>query len=237
MLKVQDLTAGYTAGDVLHEISLHVDNSEIVAILGPNGAGKSTLLRTLVGLLRPRRGSVWFEGQRIDGENPENILERGIALVPEGRRIFAGLTVLENLLMGAYLESKREMIEERWSDMYRRFPVLAERRHQTGETLSGGEQQQLAIARALMSGPRMILLDEPSLGLAPSLVHTVMQLLRELREDGLTVLLVEQNIHEALELADRAYVMMSGTIRIEGTSAELRARGLELKQAYLGEDV
>ena len=234
MLEVQSLTAGYGSIDVLHQISLHVDASEIVAVLGANGAGKSTLLRTLVGLLHPRSGSVWFEGQRIDREPPENILRRGIALVPEGRRIFAGLTVLENLLMGAYLEPRRAVIEERCSNIYKRFPVLEERRHQLGETLSGGEQQQLAIARALMSQPRLLLLDEPSLGLAPGLVHTVMDLLRDLREDGLTVLLVEQNVQEALKVADRVYVMAAGTIQIEGDAAELRAGGLDLERAYLG---
>lgn len=234
MLEVQSLTAGYGSVDVLHQISLHVDAGEIVAVLGANGAGKSTLLRTLVGLLHPRLGSVRFEGQGIDREPPENILRRGVALVPEGRRIFVGLTVLENLLMGAYLEPRRAVIEERCSDIYKRFPVLEERRHQLGETLSGGEQQQLAIARALMSQPRMLLLDEPSLGLAPGLVHTVMGLLRDLREDGLTVLLVEQNVQEALKVADRVYVMASGTIQIEGDAAELKAGGLELERAYLG---
>jgi branched-chain amino acid transport system ATP-binding protein len=234
MLEVDSLTVGYGSGDVLHGVSLHVDAGEIVAVLGANGAGKSTLLRTLVGILHPRRGAVRFEGEKIDRDPPEKILRRGIALVPEGRRIFVGLTVLENLLMGAYREPRRAIIEERRADIYKRFPVLEERRHQLGETLSGGEQQQLAIARALMSQPRMLLLDEPSLGLAPALVHAVMRLLQDLREDGLTVLLVEQNVQEALKVADRVYVMTSGAIQIEGHAAELRAGGLELERAYLG---
>jgi branched-chain amino acid transport system ATP-binding protein len=236
MLETRALTARYKSADVLHDIDIRVETGEIVAILGANGAGKSTLLRALVGLLHPRQGSVWFDGQQIDSESPEAILGRGMALVPEGRRIFVGLTVLENLRMGAYTERRKEVVEERFAAVYERFPMLAERRRQMGETLSGGEQQQLAIARALMSEPRMLLLDEPSLGLAPHLVHMVMALLRDLREDGLTVLLVEQDIHEALALADRAYVMASGRIEVEGTATKLRGLGLELERSYLGED-
>lgn len=200
-----------------------------------NGAGKSTLLGIVSGLLKPRNGSVWFEEQQIDGDPPEDILKRGIATVPERRRIFAGLTVQENLRMGAYIERKQEVIEEMLATVYKRFPVLQARSGQKGETLSGGEQQQLAIARALMSRPRLLLLDEPSIGLAPKLVQNVMDLLQDLREDGLTILLVEQNIHEALAIADRAYVMASGRIEVEGTASDLRERGLELEESYLGE--
>jgi branched-chain amino acid transport system ATP-binding protein len=236
MLEVRGLTAGYGPVEVLHEISLRVDAGEIVAVLGPNGAGKSTLLRTLVGLLRPRRGEVWFDGQQIDGQAPEDILRLGIGLVPEGRRVFQGLTVLENLRMGAYLERRREAVDERLSSAFEQFPVLAERRHQMAGTLSGGEQQQLAIARALMSRPTMILLDEPSLGLAPVLVAEVFDLIQDLRRDGLTIMLVEQSIHQALEVSDRAYVLASGSIQLEGTAAELRATGLQMEKAYLGGD-
>ncbi len=234
MLEVQDLTAGYGPVDVLHEIALHVEAGEIVAVLGPNGAGKSTLLKTLVGLVEPRRGTVRFSGQPITGMSPEQILSRGLALVPEGRGIFAGLTVFENLKVGAYLERSQKAIADRLARVYERFPVLEQRHAQMAVTLSGGEQQQLAIARALMSGPRMLMLDEPSLGLAPSLVQKVMDLLQELRQDGLTVLLVEQNIHQALKVSDRVYVMASGAIQFEGISAEFREKGLELEQAYLG---
>jgi branched-chain amino acid transport system ATP-binding protein len=235
MLEVKALTAGYGAANVLRDIHLHVDRGEIVAVLGANGAGKSTLLGIISGLLQPRQGSVWFEEQRIDGKRPEDILKQGIACVPERRRIFAGLTVQENLRMGAYIERKKELIEERLAAIYNRFPVLMERSRQMGETLSGGEQQQLAIARALMSQPQLLLLDEPSIGLAPNLVQVVMDLLRDLREDGLTILLVEQNIHEALEIADRAYVIASGKIEVEGTASELKEMALELEKSYLGE--
>lgn len=235
MLEVKTITAGYGSANVLHDVQLHVNTGEIVAVLGANGAGKSTLLGIISGLLQPRGGSVWFEEQRIDGERPEDILKRGIACVPERRRIFAGLTVKENLRMGAYIERDKEIIEERLEAIYKRFPVLSARSRQMGETLSGGEQQQLAIARALMSQPRLLLLDEPSIGLAPNLVQVVMDLLLDLREDGQTILLVEQSIHEALEIANRAYVMASGKIEVEGTASELRERGLELEQSYLGE--
>lgn len=234
MLEVQDLTAGYGPLDVLHKIALHVEVGEIVAVLGPNGAGKSTLLKTLVGLIEPRRGTVRFDGQPITGMSPEQILSRGLALVPEGRGIFAGLTVFENLQVGAYLERSQKAIADRLAKVYERFPVLEQRHAQMAVTLSGGEQQQLAIARALMSGPRMLMLDEPSLGLAPGLVQKVMDLLQELRQDGLTVLLVEQNIHQALKVSDRVYVVASGAIQFEGVSAEFREKGLELEQAYLG---
>lgn len=235
MLNVKAITAGYGAADVLHDVELHVDKGEIVALLGANGAGKSTLLKIITGLLQPRQGSIWFEDQQIDGKRPEDLLRRGIACVPERRRIFAGLTVLENLQMGAYIERRKEVIEEKLTAVYERFPVLKDRSRQQGETLSGGEQQQLAIARALMSQPRLLLLDEPSIGLAPNLVHSVMDLLTDLRDDGLTILLVEQNIHDALEIADRAYVIASGSIEIEGSAEELREKGLELEQTYLGE--
>lgn len=234
MLLVEDLTAGYGPVDVLRGISLHVAHGEIVAVVGPNGAGKSTLLKTLVGLVEPRRGTVYFAGKTIKGLPPERILARGLALVPEGRGIFAGLSVLENLKVGAYLEGDQQQIEKRLDYIYGRFPVLSRRKLQSAITLSGGEQQQLAIARALMSGPQMLMLDEPSLGLAPNLVHSVMELLTELRQEGLTVLLVEQNIQQALAVSDRVYVMASGAVQLEGRSRELRERGLELEKTYLG---
>jgi branched-chain amino acid transport system ATP-binding protein len=235
MLNIKTITAGYGAADVLHGVQMHVNQGEIVALLGANGAGKSTLLKIITGLLQPRKGSVWFEDYQINGQRPEDLLRKGIACVPERRRIFAGLTVLENLKMGAYIERRKEVIEENLKAVYERFPVLKERSHQQGETLSGGEQQQLAIARALMSQPKLLLLDEPSIGLAPNLVHSVMDLLCDLRDDGLTMLLVEQDIHDALEIADRGYVIASGNIEIEGTAEELKEKGLELEQTYLGE--
>ncbi|MBW3592068.1 MAG: ABC transporter ATP-binding protein [Actinobacteria bacterium] len=233
-LAVRDLRSGYGAVEVLRGVDLHVAAGEIVAVLGPNGAGKSTLLRTLVGLNRPR-GEILLGGERIDGEAPEQILARGMALVPEGRRLFAGMTVLENLRMGAYLERDGSAIEERFEDVFRRFTVLRERRGQLAGTLSGGEQQQLAIARALMGGPRIILLDEPSLGLAPVLIRVVFDLIEELRASGLTVLLVEQNARQALELADRAYVLSTGLMQVEGESARDLAGRRDIEQAYFGE--
>jgi branched-chain amino acid transport system ATP-binding protein len=233
-LAVRDLHSGYGAVEILSGVELHVDAGEIVAVLGPNGAGKSTLLRTLVGLNRPR-GEILLGGERIDGKAPEEILARGMALVPEGRRLFAPMTVSENLRMGAYLERDTSTIEERLEDVFGRFTVLRERREQLAGTLSGGEQQQLAIARALMGGPRIILLDEPSLGLAPVLVRVVFDLVEELRASGLTVLLVEQNVHKALRLADRAYVLSAGRMRVHGESArDLAGRG-DLERAYFGD--
>jgi branched-chain amino acid transport system ATP-binding protein len=234
-LVVRDLHSGYGAAEVLHGVSLQIEAGEIVTVLGPNGAGKSTLLRTLVGLNRPR-GEIVLAGERIDGKPPEEILARGLALVPEGRRLFAGMTVLENLRMGAYLERDDSLVESRVEDVFGRFPVLRDRRQQGAGTLSGGEQQQLAIARALMGDPRVMLLDEPSLGLAPVLVKVVFELIAELRAGGLTVLLVEQNAHHALELADRAYVLATGQVQVEGESArELAGTRQQLEKAYFGE--
>ena len=234
MLKVEALTVTYGPVEVLHGISLQVEAGEIVSVLGPNGAGKSTLLRTVVGLLRPRRGAIWFEGARLDGQAPEHITKRGIVLVPEGRRVFAGLTVLENLRLGAYIEPKAEVIAASLAAVFEQFPILAERRHQVAGTLSGGQQQQLAIARALMSRPRLMLLDEPSLGLAPLLVEAILELIQKLRDQGLTMILVEQNVHQALEISDRAYVLASGVVQLEGEAAQLLQTGLELERAYLG---
>lgn len=235
-LAVRDVRAGYGAVEVLRGVSLHVGAGEIVVVLGPNGAGKTTLLRTLVGLNRARAGEIVLAGERIEREAPESILARGMALVPEGRRLFGGLTVLENLRMGAYLERDQAVVDERLDDVFTRFPVLADRRGQLGGTLSGGEQQQLAIARALMASPRIVLLDEPSLGLAPLLVQVVFDLIEELRAGGLTVLLVEQNVHQALALADRAYVLSTGTVRVEGESArDLAGTREQLERAYFGE--
>jgi branched-chain amino acid transport system ATP-binding protein len=234
MINIFNLVAAYGAVEVLHRISLHLDPGEIVAVLGPNGAGKSTLLKTIMGLLHPRSGEISFEEKRIDRLPPEDILLRGIALVPEGRRIFGGLTVLENLRLGAYTQPNPRGVEQRLNSMFERFSILADRRHQTAGTLSGGEQQQLAIARALMSNPKVILLDEPSLGLAPVLVEKVFALLKELRTSELSMLLVEQNTHQALDITDRAYVLTNGVIHAEGTGKEFLKGGLELERAYFG---
>ncbi|OGO62130.1 MAG: ABC transporter ATP-binding protein [Chloroflexi bacterium RBG_19FT_COMBO_47_9] len=234
MIETQELVAGYGPVNVLQKVSIKVQPKEIVAVIGPNGAGKSTLLKTLVGLIEPRLGTIRYDGKPITGITPEKALLLGLALVPEGRGILSGLTVYENLLIGAYVEKNKKIISERISDVYARFPVLAERSNQIAVTLSGGEQQQLAIARALMSAPKMLMLDEPSLGLAPNLVQKVMDLLCDLRADGITVLLVEQNITQALAISDRVYVMSTGKILFEGPSAKFIGKNEELEQAYLG---
>lgn len=234
MIETEELVAGYGPVNVLQKVSIKVQPKEIVAVIGPNGAGKSTLLKTLVGLIEPRLGTIRYDGKPITGLTPEKALLLGLALVPEGRGILSGLTVYENLLIGAYVEKNKKNISDRISNVYARFPVLAERNNQIAVTLSGGEQQQLAIAHALMSGPKMLMLDEPSLGLAPNLVQKVMDLLCELRADGITVLLVEQNITQALAISDRVYVMSTGKILFEGPSAKFIGKNEELEQAYLG---
>ena len=216
---------------------MSVDKGFTIAVLGPNGAGKSTLLKTIIGLIAPRSGTVYFEGQSIEKAPPEIVLEKGLALVPEGRRVFARLTVLENLKMGAYLAREAATVQQSLDYVYHLFPKLKERHKQLAGTLSGGEQQQLAIARALMSRPKMLLLDEPSLGLAPVIVAIVIDLIRSLKSEGLTIILVEQNIHQALEISERAYVLANRSIRIEGAAAELRSTGLDLERAYLGDHV
>lgn len=234
MLNISDLTSGYGPIEVIHNLSLNVNQGEIVAVLGPNGAGKSTLLKTIVGLISPRNGGILFQDRPIERQTPERVLERGIALVPEGRRVFAGLTVLENLQMGAYLERETARIRDRIDYTFDLFPRLKDRHRQLAGTLSGGEQQQLAIARALMSSPKMLLLDEPSLGLAPVIVEVVIDLINSLRKDGLTIILVEQNIHQALEISDRAYVLVNGSIKLSGNANELLETGLDMEKAYLG---
>jgi branched-chain amino acid transport system ATP-binding protein len=201
-------------------------------VLGPNGAGKTTLMRTIVGLNRARAGSVLFDGEAIENRPPEDVLAKGIALVPEGRRIFADLSVLENLRMGGYVERDNAVLQERLERTFELFPVLAERHEQVAGTMSGGQQQQLAIARALMSEPRMVLLDEPSLGLAPVLVERVFELIEDMRRRGITVVLVEQNVHQALKSADRVYLLTSGTVVSHGAASEFRRQHLEA--AYLG---
>jgi branched-chain amino acid transport system ATP-binding protein len=216
----------------IREVSLEVAPGEIVAALGPNGAGKTTLLRTLAGALKPQRGSVVFDGGALTGLAPEAVVRRGVALVPEGRHVFPHLTVQENLTIGGIARTDHDELRadtERW---LARFPILGERAGQFAGTLSGGEQQQLAIARALMSRPRMLLLDEPSLGLAPIFVDRIFELIEELRADGVTVLLVEQNVHRALEVADRAYVLSVGSVVASGPTDQL-VEG-ELERSYLG---
>jgi branched-chain amino acid transport system ATP-binding protein len=232
MLDVDGLSTRYGAITALRGASLHVGTGEVVALIGPNGAGKTTLLNTIGGLLRPAAGRVRVDGKDVTRCPPETMLRHGVALVPEHRRLFRDLTVEENLLLGGILVSagaRRERVEE----LMARFPVLATKRNIQAGFLSGGEGQQLAIARALMSDPKLLLMDEPALGLAPVLVDLLMRLIVELRDGGRTILIVEQNVAKVLEVADRAYVMRTGEIVEDGTAAELGAR-TDLFAAYLG---
>jgi branched-chain amino acid transport system ATP-binding protein len=232
LLSVDGITVGYGAVIALRDVSLEVGRGEIVAALGPNGAGKTTLLRTLAGALRPKRGSVAFDEATLTGLAPEAVVRRGVALVPEGRRVFPALTVEENLAIGGIARQDRDALRADTDRWLGRFPILGERVHQLAGTLSGGEQQQLAIARALMSRPRLLLLDEPSLGLAPIFVDRIFELIAELRSEGVTVLVVEQNVHRALEVADRAYVLSVGHVVASGATDQL-IEG-ELERSYLG---
>jgi branched-chain amino acid transport system ATP-binding protein len=233
LLRIADLEAGYGAIVALRGVCLEVRPGEIVTLIGSNGAGKSTLLRTVSGLIRPRMGSVCFDGRDITALRPERIVGLGVCHVPEGRRIFANLSVLENLQMGGYVRRGGEAASlERVLAL---FPRLRERLKQAGGTLSGGEQQMLAIGRALMAQPRLLLLDEPSLGLAPRLVQQIFEIVKTINADGTTVVLVEQNAHQALRIATRAYVLETGSLVLEGSAAELAADP-RVRRAYLGEE-
>jgi branched-chain amino acid transport system ATP-binding protein len=233
LLTLEGVTVAYGAVEVLHDISLRVDEGEMVCLLGANGAGKSTTVRTISGLLRPTAGSITFLGERLDGRPAHVVLTRGIAQCPEGRRIFPEMTVRENLEMGAYVRGGAGARPDDLARAFHHFPRLEERAGQLGGTLSGGEQQMLAIARALMSGPKLLLLDEPSLGLAPTMVATVFRVIREIRRQGVTVLMVEQNAALALQMADRAYVMESGRIALGGPAKDL-LHNADIRRAYLG---
>ena len=232
ILKVENMNVYYGAIHAIKGISFHVDQGEVVTLIGANGAGKSTTLQTVSGLLRSRTGSIQFCGENISNVPSHKIVEKGLAQVPEGRRIFLQMSVEENLEMGAYTQSSAG-VDADLEKVYAQFPRLKERRRQIAGTLSGGEQQMLAIGRALMSHPRLLMLDEPSMGLAPILVEQIFDIIRQLHKEGTTILLVEQNAQMALSVADRAYVMETGKITHSGTGAELAASD-EVKKAYLG---
>jgi len=234
MLTLENISVSYGAIRALKGVSMHVEQGEVVTLIGANGAGKTTTLRTVTGLLSPTEGRILFEGQEISGKPTHQLVARGISMSPEGRGVFANLTVRENLMMGAYLKKNKAEIAEDLQRGFRMFPRLKEREAQKAGTLSGGEQQMLAMARALMSRPRLLLLDEPSLGLAPLVVHTIFEAIEEIRGKGTTILLVEQNAHAALGHSDRAYVLETGRIVMEGASKELAADP-RIKEAYLGE--
>jgi len=233
MLALAAVTAGYGAFTALWDVSLRVEAGEAVAVVGPNGAGKTTLLRAISGLIAPRAGSVVFEGAELAGHPPYDIVAHGIAHVPEGRRLFPQLTVAENLKMGAYLPSARARFRESLERVYALFPALAERPRQRAGSLSGGEQQMLAVGRALMSRPKLILLDEPSMGLAPVMVLRLFDLIRRVREEGYTILVVEQNVRQVLKLVDRAYLLEVGRIKMEGRAADLAEQDF-VRKAYVG---
>jgi branched-chain amino acid transport system ATP-binding protein len=233
LLDVENLSVFYGSIEALRGISLRVDEGEVVTLIGANGAGKSTTLRTISGLIDPKRGSIRFAGQAIQGWAPHRVVKCGLVQVPEGREIFANLTVDENLQLAAFLRKDKAAIRTDRERALNLFPRVRERLRQQAGTLSGGEQQMLAIARALVARPKLLMLDEPSLGLAPQLVRSIFQVIREINREGTTILLVEQNANMALQVANRAYVIEVGEIRMEGAAAELAASD-EVRKAYLG---
>jgi branched-chain amino acid transport system ATP-binding protein len=232
MLKLESVDVSYGHVDALRALSIEVRDGELVALLGANGAGKSSALMAISGIVRPRSGSMRYEGVDLAKASPFAIVALGLIHCPEGRRIFGGLSVLENLRMGAVRRADKDGVRRDMEWVFALFPVLAQRRHQSGATLSGGEQQMLAIGRALMAEPRLLMLDEPSLGLAPIVVQAIFRVIRELHAKGVTILLVEQNVRQALAVADRAYVLSAGKVALAGTGAQLRSAP-ELEQAYL----
>ncbi|SFC89204.1 ABC transporter ATP-binding protein [Clostridium uliginosum] len=236
MIKIDNLVVSYGGIEALKGISLEVPSGKIVTLVGANGAGKSTTLKSIVGLVKPKSGSIDYEGIDLTKLNTENMVKKGIALVPEGRRVFADLTVLENLKIGAYSRKDRTGISEDLEKVYSLFPRLKERTWQAAGTLSGGEQQMLAIGRALMSRPKLIMMDEPSLGLAPIIVKELFGIIKKINEEGMTVLLIEQNANAALKIADIGYIMETGRITLKGTGNKL-LNNEEIKKAYLGESL
>ncbi len=234
MLKIKSVHTYYGNIHALKGVSLHIRRGEIVALIGANGAGKTTLVRSLCGFIHPRRGAIEFENEDITGCAAESLVRRGIALVPEGRQIFATLNVETNLEMGGFIHHRQKArVRSEMNALYRRFPILSERRRQLAGTLSGGEQQMLAISRALMSRPRLLVLDEPSMGLAPLVIREIFQIIRGLREGGTTILLIEQNARAALAIADRGYVLETGKVVLQGEGRMLLEHQ-EVQRAYLG---
>ena len=233
LLRAENLTAGYGKMPILHGVTLEVRHGEMVSVIGPNGAGKSTSFKTIVGFLRPTSGRVMFDGQDITGLRPDQVLQIGLAYVPQGRIVFPQMTVLENLEMGAYIERNSARIRAALERIYEVFPILADRRRQRAGTMSGGEQQMVAIGRALMTTPKLVLLDEPSLGLAPKFVSIIFERLTEMKRAGYTLMVVEQNAARALAVADRGYVLELGKNRFEGSGQSLLGDP-EVKRLYLG---
>jgi len=233
MLEVKDLVVSYSGVPALFGVSLHVAEGEVVSVVGSNGSGKSTLLRTLSGLLKPDSGQITLNGQMLNNRPAHEIVQKGAVMVPEGRLLFGKMTIFQNLMMGAYQLSDKQEIANRLEKVYAIFPRMKEREKQLAGTLSGGEQQMVAIARGLMSSPRLLMMDEPSLGLAPIMVKEMFRMIRDIKATGVTILLVEQRLQEALTLSDRAYVLQTGKIVMEGLGSEL-IKSPAVKQAYLG---
>lgn len=233
LLEVKDLVVNYGAIEALHGVSLNINEGELVAVVGHNGAGKSTLLNTISGVLHPTSGQVKWQGEVVSGLSSDKILRKGISMVPEGRRVFADSSVFDNIQIGAYIRDDSSEINKDIEKYMDRFPILRERRNQKAGLMSGGEQQMLAIVRALMCRPKLLLLDEPSLGLSPVIIKEVYESIREIRSNGTTVLLVEQNAKKALSVSDRAYVLVNGVITMEGKSSDL-AKDPAVQKAYLG---
>jgi branched-chain amino acid transport system ATP-binding protein len=233
MLEVENVSAAYGLVQILWDVSFHIKEKEIVSVIGPNGAGKTTLVKTVMGLLPAKNGTIRFKGENIEKLRPYEIVKKGVTLIPEGREIFPKMTVEENMLLGAYTINDKNAVKESKERIYQIFPVLKKKEKDLAQTLSGGEQQMLVICRSLMSNPELLILDEPSLGLAPILVGKVLDTLRKINEEGVTVLLVEQNIRDSLNIADRGYVLEKGKIIIEGKGRELLSND-HIKEVYLG---
>lgn len=233
MLEVENVSAAYGMVQILRDVSFKVNEKEIVSIIGPNGAGKTTLVKTIMGLVKPKSGSIKFKGEAISGMNTYDIVKKGVTMIPEGREIFPRLTVEENLMLGAYSINDKAKVKETKERSFNIFPVLKKKEKALAQTLSGGEQQMLVICRSLMSNPQLLILDEPSLGLAPIIVEKVLDTVRTINDEGVTVLLVEQNIHDSLLVADRGYVLEQGKVILEGNSRELLSNS-HIKEVYLG---
>ena len=233
MLDIENVSAAYGMVQILRDVSFHVEEKEIISIIGPNGAGKTTLVKTIMGLLHPKNGTIRFKGENIEKLPPYEIVKKGLILIPEGRDIFPRMTVEENLKLGAYTANGKSNINEAKEKVYQIFPVLKKKQKALAQTLSGGEQQMLVICRSLMANPQLLILDEPSLGLAPIIVEKVLDTVRKINEEGVTILLVEQNIRDSLDIADRGYVLEQGKIILEGKSKELLCNN-HIKQVYMG---
>jgi branched-chain amino acid transport system ATP-binding protein len=233
MLDIENVSASYGMVQILRGISFHVKEKEIISIIGPNGAGKTTLVKTIMGLLHPKNGTIRFKGENIEKLPPYEIVKKGLILIPEGRDIFPRMTVEENLKLGAYTANGKNTVKEAKEKVYQIFPVLKKKEKALAQTLSGGEQQMLVICRSLMANPQLLILDEPSLGLAPIIVEKVLDTVRRINEEGVTILLVEQNIRDSLDVADRGYVLEQGKIILEGKSSELLCNN-HIKEVYMG---